>query len=149
MRENLKEITQKANQPENTNNLVQELIELFDMKEKYAENFEKLTTQWEKNDKFYILGANSIFKLVKNWFESIIPLDKDTIIWETTLLEFLEWKENSATATVEVKWKYYYTLFKNFKEKFKKLPKNKQEEIIKKLKELEAKRLNKVKPVLE
>ena len=130
------------------NNFEEYLIKRFQMEEKETQNFTRLINQWDKNDTFYILDKWSEFKLIKNWQETTIKLDKPSIMWETTLLQYLNWQKTSATASVEVKWRYYQISFEKFKETFEKLDKNEQQSIIKLLKELEEKRKWKTKPII-
>jgi len=87
--------------------------------------------------------------LIKDGKETEISLDKNTIIWETTLLQYLNLKKTSATASIDVKWKYYQISFQKFKGKFQTLSKEEQNKIVNKLKELESKRIWKTKPILE
>jgi len=129
------------------NNFEEYLIKRFQMEEKETQNFTRLINQWDENDTFYILDKWSEFKLIKNWQETTIKLNKPSIIWETTLLQYLNWQKTSATASVEVKWRYYQISFEKFKKTFEKLDKNEQQSIIKLLKELEEKRKWKTKPI--
>ena len=126
-----------------------ELIEIFQMDEKNTSEYKRLINQWEENDTFYIFVESSKFKLIKDGKETEISLDKNTIIWETTLLQYLNWKKTSATASIDIKWKYYQISFEKFKKKFQTLSKEEQNKIISKLKEIESKRIWKTKPILE
>ena len=123
------------------------LIKRFQMEEKESPKLTRLINQWQENDTFYILDKWSEFKLIKDGIETMIKLDKSSIIGESTLLQYLNGQKTSATASVEVKGKYYQISFENFKKKFEKLDKNEQKAIIKLLKELEEKRKGKTKPV--
>ena len=128
-------------------NLENYLIKRFQMEEKESHQLTRIINQWQKNDTFYILDKWSEFKLIKDGIETMIKLDKPSIMGETTLLQYLNGQKTSATASVEVKGKYYQISFKNFTKKFEKLDKNEQKAIIELLKELEEKRKGKTKPV--
>lgn len=117
------------------------------MKEKVSENFERKIEQGWKNVALYIFAKWSEFKLVKDWKETVISLSDDSVIGETTLLQYLDLKETKATASVEIKWKYYEISFKEFKNKFDNLPDKDKEALISFLKELENKRKWKTKVV--
>ena len=65
------------------------------MEGKNTKEYKRLINQWEKNDTFYIFVEGSKFKLIKDGKETEISLDKNTIIWETTLLQYLNWKKRS------------------------------------------------------
>lgn len=127
--------------------MINKLVSNFWMEEKESLSLKKIITQWEENNKFYILEAWSSFKLIKDWVETEIPLSKDSVMWESTLLQYLDGEKTSANASIEVKWKYYVVPFSKLKDKFKKLSNEDKNIITTFLEELENKRKWKTKPV--
>lgn len=95
--ENLGKQNEKPQQQENIrlskvieyNDFIKALIKSFEMKEKVSENFERKIEQGWKNVALYIFAKWSEFKLVKDWKETFIPLSDDSVIGETTLLQYL------------------------------------------------------------
>jgi len=125
------------------------LVKNFSMEQKETSDFEKIISQWETNDTFYIFPAKTTFKLLKDGNETEITLNEPTIIWETTLLQYLNWQKTSASASIEVKWKYYQISFEDFRKQFEKLSSQEQKIIKIYFKELENKRKGKTEVVVK
>ena len=108
-----------------------------------------LTTQWEFNDKFYIVGPGTKLILKKDGNKSEIVLDKLWVIGESTLLAYLNWEKIPANATVKIIGRYYVIGFNRFKENFEKLSEKGKEIVLTYLKGLEKARKGKTKPVFK
>jgi len=108
-----------------------------------------LTTQWEFNNKFYIVEPGTKLILEKNGKNNEIILDKLGVIGESTLMAYLNWEKNPANATVRIVGKYYEIGFDKFKENFKNLSKKENEIILAYLKGLEKARKGKTRPVFK
>ena len=108
-----------------------------------------LTTQWEFNNKFYIVEPGTRLILEKDGKISEIVLDKLWVIGESTLLAYLNWEKIPANATVKIMGKYYEIGFDKLKENFEKLSDKKKEAILAYLKWLKEARKGRTKPVFK
>jgi len=125
-----------------------DFIKELGFEQKETSNFERITEQWKDNYILYIVEQWSNLKLIKDWKESIIELPVESVIWESTFLQYFNWEKiTSANASVEIKWKYLQVSFKNFITKFDKLSKEEQKKVISYFKELENQRKWKTKQV--
>ena len=122
------------------NQIVDILSNLPWIEEKETPMYLVLTEQWEVNDKLFIALDNTKLKLIKDWVESEITLDKRSIIWESTFLKFLENEEQLANAFILIKWKYLQISFSKLKQELDKLDDEVRNQIIYYFKELENKR---------
>ena len=129
-------------------NTLEGIKKIFNFEEKETANFERITEQGESNYVLYIVEQWSKLKLIKDWKESIIDLPVDSVIWESTFLQYLKWEEvTSANASVEIQWKYLQISFDNFKKELNNLSKEEQGIIISYFRELENMRKGKTKQV--
>ena len=125
-----------------------DFIKKLGFEQKETINFKRITEQWKDNYILYIVEQWSDLKLIKDWKESIIKLPVESVIWESTFLQYFHWEKiTSANASVEIKWKYLKVSFKNFITKFDKLSKEEQKKVISYFKELENQRKWKTKQV--
>jgi len=108
-----------------------------------------LTTQWEFNDKFYIVEPGTKLILEKDGNKSEIVLDKLWVIGESTLLAYLNWEKNPANATVKIIGRYYVMGFNRFKKNFENLSEKGKEIVLTYLKGLEKARKGRTKPVFK
>ena len=129
-------------------NTLEEIKKIFNFEEKETANFERITEQGKSNYVLYIVEQWSKLKLIKDWKESIINLPVDSVIWESTFLQYLKWEEvTNANASVEIQWKYLQISFDNFKKELNSLPREEQGIIISYFRELENMRKGKTKQV--
>ena len=129
-------------------NTLEEIKKIFNFEEKETANFERITEQGKSNYVLYIVEQWSKLKLIKDWKESIIDLPVDSVIWESTFLQYLKWEEvTNANASVEIQWKYLQISFDKFKQELDNFSKEEQGIIISYFKELENMRKGKTKQV--
>ncbi len=128
--------------------ILEDIIKKIRFEQKESAAFKQITKQWESNDVLYIAEKWSKLKLTKNWKESIIELPNDSIIWESTFLQYYRWKEiTNANASVEIQWKYLQISFKNFQRELKTKSEKKERLVISYFEDLENNRKWKTKQV--
>ena len=130
------------------NDIIGFLKKLMEEKES-LDKFEKITIQWQTNNKLYVVPAWTEIKLLKDWKQTVFETNEDTIIGESTFLAYLDNQSIPANATVEIKWKYYEIPFDKLKEALSEEQNTEfKENLIRFLKELEEKRKGKTEPVV-
>ncbi len=129
-------------------NILEDIIKKLGFEQKETTNFEKVTEQWKSNYTLYIVEKWSKLKLIKDGKESIIDLPVDSIIWESTFLQYLKWEKiTNANASVEIQWKYLQISFEKIKFKLKTGSEKKEKTVISYFKEIENQRRWKTKQV--
>ena len=127
------------------NEVVEFLKSLSFVEEKEAKMEEVLTEQWEKNDILYIISDDSELTLIKDGVETKLTLAKNSIVGESTFLQYYNWEETEANAFVIIKWKYYKLPFSLLKEELDTNPN--KDIILSYFKQLENNRKNKTEQI--